>query len=176
MIGLNVLFWILVILFAFIGMNRGWAKELLVTFSVILALFIIMVLEHYVPFIRDNLITGQAQFWFRFAIVMGSVFFGYQTPNLPRLAATNRFVRERLQDSLLGIFLGALNGFMIFGTLLYYMSSANYPFSFIAKPPSGPIADAIIRLIPFMPPNWLGIPTVYFAVALAFGFVLVVFI
>jgi hypothetical protein len=49
MVGLNVVFWILVILFALIGMTRGWAKELLVTFSVILALFIIAVLEQFAP-------------------------------------------------------------------------------------------------------------------------------
>ena len=38
MISLAVVFWMYVILFAIIGGMRGWAKEILVTFSVILAL------------------------------------------------------------------------------------------------------------------------------------------
>ncbi len=37
MVSLIVIFWMYVILFAIIGGMRGWAKELLVTFSVILA-------------------------------------------------------------------------------------------------------------------------------------------
>ena len=48
MVSLTVLFWMYIILFAFIGTIRGWAKELLVTFGVILAIFIITVL---LPFI-----------------------------------------------------------------------------------------------------------------------------
>ena len=42
MVSLVVLFWMFVILFAIIGAMRGWAQELLVSFSVILALFIII--------------------------------------------------------------------------------------------------------------------------------------
>ena len=34
MVGLGSLFWLFIVIFAIIGMNRGWAKELLVTFSV----------------------------------------------------------------------------------------------------------------------------------------------
>ncbi len=40
MISLSVLFWVFVILFAVIGLTRGWAKELMVSFSVILGLFV----------------------------------------------------------------------------------------------------------------------------------------
>ncbi len=178
MIGLNVLFWVFVVIFALIGLTRGWAKELLVTFAVILALFIITVLERFVPFIRDNmsLSQGAPMFWLRSVILLALVFFGYQGPNIPKLAATNRFVRERLQDSLLGLFLGAINGYLIWGTIWYYLDQSGYPFSFFVAPPPGPIADAITRMIAIMPPHWLGTPTIYFAVAIAFAFVIVVFI
>ena len=40
MMSIVVVFWMYVFLFAFIGGMRGWAKELLVTFSAILALAI----------------------------------------------------------------------------------------------------------------------------------------
>ena len=49
MVSLNFFFFCFLILFAIIGAMRGWAKEMLVTFSAILALFIITVLEAYVP-------------------------------------------------------------------------------------------------------------------------------
>ena len=53
MMSLTFVFWMYVILFSIIGGMRGWAKEMLVTFSVILALTFSTLLEHYVPFIRD---------------------------------------------------------------------------------------------------------------------------
>lgn len=178
MIGLNVLFWIFVILFAIIGLVRGWAKELLVTFGVILAIFIISVLERFVPFIRDNLTfkTGPAYFWLRLIILAALVFFGYQSPNIAKLAATNRFVRERLQDALLGLFLGAINGYLIFGTIWFYLDSAGYPFPVILSPEGTAFAEATNKMMALMPPHWLGTPAIYFAVAVAFAFVLVVFI
>jgi uncharacterized membrane protein required for colicin V production len=178
MIGLHVLFYIFVMLFALVGLTRGWAKELLVSFSVILAMFMITVLERFVPFIRDSLTFSQGAplFWLRTIILVALVFFGYQSPNLARLAGTGRFARERLQDSLLGLFLGALNGYLIWGTVLFYLEAAGYPFRFIIPPPTGEQAEALTRLIAILPPAWLGTPTIYFAVAIAFAFVLVVFI
>ncbi len=179
MIGLNVLFWIMVFLFAVIGMSRGWAKELLVTFSLILALFIIMVLEEYAPFVRALIASGgRTLFWVRAVIVIVLVFFGYQGPNLPRLAGTGRFARERLQDSLLGFFLGGINGYLVWGTIWYYLNASNYPFPgvFLPPTPGSGVETAIGRLITLMPPSWLGIPVIYFAVAIAFAFVLVVFL
>ena len=51
MISLMVVFYMFLVLFAIIGGLRGWAKEMLVIFSVILALFIIFLLEKFAPFI-----------------------------------------------------------------------------------------------------------------------------
>jgi uncharacterized membrane protein required for colicin V production len=179
MITLNVLFWIFVILFAFIGMSRGWAKEMLVSFAVILGIFIISVLESFVPFIRDVLAedAGGPMLWVRLFILISLVFFGYQGPNLPRLAASNRFARDKLQDSLLGLFLGALNGYLIFGSIWYYLHIGDYPFpNIISAPPANAAGEAARRLIEILPPLWLQSPVIYFAVAIAFAFVLVVFI
>jgi len=178
MIGLDILLLIFVILFGVVGSLRGWAKELLVTFAIILALFISNLLERFVPFIRDNLAANSDQtlFWIRTTILLILVIFGYQTPNLPRLAGSNRFVRERLQDVLLGLFLGAFNGFLIFGTIWSYLNDAKYPFNIIQPPPIGPAGDFARQLISYLPPMWLGTPTIYFAVAIAFAFVIVVFV
>jgi len=179
MVSLNILFWMMVILFGVIGSMRGWAKELLVSFGVILASFLITLLERFVPFIRDSIAFngGAPSFWMRSIILLVAVFFAYQTPNLAKLAGSNRFARERLQDTLLGLFLGAVNGYLIFGSLWFYLDAAGYPFTHIVSaPPLGPDGDAARALIQLLPPHWLGTPGIYFAVAIAFAFVLVVFI
>ncbi|HEX7434280.1 MAG TPA: hypothetical protein VF326_11565 [Anaerolineaceae bacterium] len=176
MVSLLFLFWMYVVLFAVIGGMRGWAKEILVTFSVILAIFIITTLERFVPFMRDA-IVGAPRFWIRTIIILALVFFGYQGPNIPRLAGNNRFVRERLQDILLGIFLGAINGFLIFGSVWFFLNEAQYPFELISAPDSATsVGQTALGMIKFLPPTWLGAPAIYFAVALAFVFVLVVFV
>jgi lysylphosphatidylglycerol synthetase-like protein (DUF2156 family) len=179
MVSLPFFFFFFMGISAIIGAMRGWAKEMMVSFSLILAMFIVSVLERYVSVVRDSLaVPGSlAQFWLRTIIVILLVFFGYQTPNIAKFGG-QRFVRERLQDSLLGIFLGALNGYLIFGTLWYFMAQANYPFPNLIRTPQAtdPMGDLAMKMVAILPPNWLGIPTVYFAVAVAFLFVLVVFI
>lgn len=176
MVTLDAFFWMLVFIFALVGLMRGWAKEVLVSFSVVLGLFIITLLQQFEPSIISALSTNNSTtlFWFRILLIGVLVFFGYQTPNLTRLAATNRFVREKLQDSLLGLFLGAINGFMIVGTMWFFLNAAQYPFPSIISPPA-PDSNAA-QLLALMPPEWLGIPVIYFAIALAFVFVLVVFV
>jgi uncharacterized membrane protein required for colicin V production len=175
MISLNFTFWLLVILFGLIGMMRGWAKELLVSFSVILALAFNSLLMRYVPVIKALPSAETPLFWIRITIVITLVFFGYQTVGLPRFASKAN--REKLQDSLLGFVLGALNGFLVFGTVWFYLAEANYPFDYITAPIAGtPMGDAAISLIPILAPRLLGEPAIYFAVILCFIFVLVVFI
>jgi uncharacterized membrane protein required for colicin V production len=179
MVSLPFFFMFCLVLFGTIGAMRGWAKEMLVTFSVVLASFILSVLERYVPFVRDSFAAQGSlpQFWLRFVILVLLVFFGYQTPNLSRIAGA-RFAREKLQDTLLGLVLGVFNGYLVVGTLWYFMYQANYPFpNYILPPdPATKMGQAALAVYPWLPPQWLGIPTVYFAVAIAFVFVLVVFL
>lgn len=179
MIYIEAIFWLFIFFFAVIGMIRGWAKELLVTFAVILSLFIMAVLQQFVPFIREAVLNAnkgdpQAVFWFRTILLTILVFFGYQGPNIAKLVGSTKFVREKLQDSLLGLFLGAVNGYLVIGTLWYFLDQARYPFTELILPTLSPTAKDMIL---FLPPNWLlGTPTIYFAVAICFAFVLVVFL
>jgi lysylphosphatidylglycerol synthetase-like protein (DUF2156 family) len=177
MVSLGFFFFFLLALFAVIGAMRGWAKELLVTFSVILAVFIITVVERYVPAVYTSFAApgSVAQFWLRTIILIILVFFGYQTPNLPRLGA--RFARERLEDMLLGLFLGGINGYLVIGTLWLYLHQAGYPYPYITPPdPNTELGAAALRMLEWLPPGWLGPPVIYFAVAVAFIFVIVVFL
>lgn len=178
MVSLSVLFWLFVILFAFIGAMRGWAKEIIVTFSVLLAIFIIVLLETYLPLLSpDSGIPQTTRFWIQAGIIGLLAFFGYQTPNLRALAGP-RFARDRVQDVLLGLILGAINGYLIIGSLWFYMAEAGYPFDpyILAPDPNSTMGAAAENLLQRMPPAYLVPPWIYFAVAVAFLFVVVVFI
>ncbi len=97
-----------------IGWMRGWAKELLVSFSAILALALIFILRKYIPFVRrhaDEMML--TLFWIETIIMLILVYFGYQTITIPRLAG--KAVREKVQDSLFGFILGGFNGYLIVG-------------------------------------------------------------
>jgi uncharacterized membrane protein required for colicin V production len=168
-------FWLFVTLFGIIGMMRGWAKELLVVFSLILALTLNHLLERYVPMVNTLPPDSQALFWIRTIIVIVLVYFGYQTVNLPRFAG--KAAREKLQDSLLGFVLGAINGYLIVGTIWFYLHVANYPFPYFEPPnDSTEMGRAALSLLQNMPPRLLGEPAIYFVVILAAIFIIVVFI
>jgi uncharacterized membrane protein required for colicin V production len=172
MISFAVLFYIFIILFAVIGAVRGWAKEILVFSSMILAMFILVVLETWVPFVKDLPKDSTTLFWVRITILGALAFFGYQTPNIGKIAGA-RFAREKLQDTLLGLFLGAINGYLLVGTIWAFLHDANYPFEWIIKP----LPEDAANLIKYLPPQYLmKSPTIFFAAGLVFIFILVVFI
>jgi uncharacterized membrane protein required for colicin V production len=175
MMSIVYVFWMYVILFAVIGAMRGWVKELLVVFSVILALTTNHVLKKYIPLVSGLPNDSTSLFWIRTLVVITLVYFGYQTViSIQRLAA--RAARERLQDTLFGGFVGAINGYLISGTVLFYLNEAKYPFPDIVSAPTGGILESVQTMMNWMPPHLLGEPGIYFAVLICFIFVIVVFI
>ena len=179
MVSLVVVFWMFVVIAAIIGAFRGWAKELLVSFSAILALFIILVINTYLPFFQELLGGPETTrtFWFQTIIMLAFAFFGYQTPNaFEKLMAGSR--REKARDTVLGIIFGGVNAYLVMGSVWHYLNQAKYPFDVILAPVANEeFGELAIAMVAKMPPAWLGTqPTVYFAVALAFAFVVIVFL
>ncbi len=175
MMSIIYIFWMYVLLFGIVGAMRGWAKELMVIFSVITALAVNLLLEKYIPLVRDLDKTTTSVFWIRSIILTALVFFGYQTVNISRFAS--KAARERLQDSMFGAVLGGFNGYLIAGTILFYNHMANYPYRDIMSPASDPaIIQAIDTMMRYMPPRFLGEPSIYFAVIIVLIFIIVVYI
>jgi uncharacterized membrane protein required for colicin V production len=176
MISIVYLFWMYVVIFGIIGWMRGWAKELLVAFSVILALGLNHVLRRYIPIAQNLPETDESLFWVRTIILLVLVYFGYQTViSISHLAS--KAARERLQDTLFGGIMGALNGYLIAGTVLFYMHIADYPFENVVSKPTDPaLLQTVNQMMLYMPPQLLGEPGIYFAIIIAFVFVLVVYI
>lgn len=176
MMSLVYIFWMYVLLFGIIGMLRGWAKEMLVAFSVIVALTLNHVLRKYVPVVSQLPAESTSLFWVLALVLIALVFFGYQTVAIiPHLQS--KATRERLQDSLFGAIVGGINGYLISGTVLFYLVQTQYAaFPNIVLPPSPETEAAVQNLMAYLPPHLFGEPAIYFAVILCFIFVIVVFI
>ncbi|MBI3160866.1 MAG: CvpA family protein [Chloroflexi bacterium] len=175
MMSIVYLFWMFVLLFGVVGASRGWAKELMVIFSVITALAVNLLLEKYIPLVRDLPKDGSSVFWIRTIIMIALVYFGYQTVNISRFAS--KAARERLQDALFGAMLGGINGYLVAGSVLFYNHMANYPYQHIVSPATDPaIIQAIELMMKYMPPRFLGEPGIYFAVIIVLIFIIVVYI
>ena len=151
MVNIIYIFWMYVILFAVIGVMRGWAKELLVSFSVILALAMNHLLRTYIELISSLPNEAISLFWTRTLITVALVYFGYQTVgNIGALSGKAR--KENLDD-------------------------AGYPFDKIFVQDFPPeILNEVGRMMKTMPPQFFGDPGIYFAVIIAFIFIIVVYI
>ena len=176
MIPLENAFLGLVIFFGVVGALRGWAKELLVSFSVVLARFVELVLVNYVPVINRALQALAAEqpitwFYVRLLIFGTVIVFGYAT-TIISAALGKRARKEKLQDTLLGFFLGGINGYLVVGMFWGFLIEINYQVWDIV-PPQGATALGIIEYLPLY---WLDGPFLFVAVALAFSFILIVFV
>lgn len=165
MISLSALLWMLVAMFALIGLMRGFGKEVLVTSSLILAVFIIAVVLPMLPIAGDD----QRQFLVRGAVLVLCAVAGYQSQRLQRIS--DALTKARWRNNLLGLLLGGINGYLLIGSLLYYLHQFNYPFAFITPP--GP---ELTNLLPFMLPQWLVGLWMYIAIAVALLMILVLFV
>jgi len=189
MIPLSTVFWGLVVFFGLIGALRGWAKEVLVSFSVLLALFIQQVFgqyifsdmaqEAYLPVLLSvsEVASPEAynttQFYLCVALLFLLAFFGYASPALAQQIGA-KVAREKLQEGLLGFFLGLLNGYLIVGMLWFYVDQVGYSVWGIQEPQPDTASLAIAAN--YLLPDWLTVPVLYVSVAMAFVFVLIVFV
>jgi uncharacterized membrane protein required for colicin V production len=176
MVPLENVFIGLVLLFGLIGALRGWAKELLVAFAVILARFIEFVLWAYVPGVDSalqNLATNEAETWFyvRMILFIAIVIFGYATPVISA-AVGGKARKDKFQDTLLGFFLGVLNGGLVVGMVWGFLEQLGYNIWKITAPGESIPLTFSQNLIT----EWLAGPPLFVGVAVAFAFVLIVFV
>ncbi len=176
MMPLGTAFVGLVILFGIIGALRGWAKELLVTFSVILARFIEFVMLNYMFVVSDvltKMVRDSPKNWFyaRLLLFILMIAFGYATTTISA-ALGGKARKEKLQDTLLGFFLGGINGVLIAGLIWGFLDQEGYTLWGIIPP----VDSAWIGVVQSLLNDWLVGPPLFIAVMLAFAFVLIVFV
>lgn len=152
MIQLSSFLWFMVGLFAVIGFMRGWTKELIATAGIVLALF---ALRQFETIIIDPLTNGQqqAKFYLQAGILVTLAIFAYQTPPERFARGDRRVAREGLQEGILGALIGGLNGYLLIGSLWWYMDNLEYPLS----PNILPVApgSASADLVSALPLSWM---------------------
>ncbi len=194
MISLFASFWIMVVFFALVGAMRGWSKEVIAMAGLTLSLFTINTFGSLLVRLLGG-IGGEAaaadimdqmrrQFWVLGGLHLLIAFFSYQSVVLirGRLAP-----RERIQERLLGLIFGAVNGYLVIGTLwslLEYRLTAdgwqrlqtNFPYAFdpILTRPVG-VTPGQELLLTHLPIPWL-VPWLPILIILIFLFVIVVVI
>lgn len=183
MIAIENVLLIFMVISAVSGTMRRASKEILVSFAVVFGMFVITLIETYLPPVQDMIkvsATDQAAantvLSIRMVIFTLAVFFGYQTPQLPLILqrGAGRLASNRMQNILLGFFLGFINGFLIVGSIWWFIDQARYPFPQFISPA---LSETARTALVFLPPVWLmTVPLIFIAVAVALGIVLIVFL
>jgi uncharacterized membrane protein required for colicin V production len=152
MIELSAVLVVMSLIFGLLGYYRGWGRELIATSGVVLALF---ALDEFDQLLRGTLLAGvtpDQRFFVQAAIFVGVVFFAYQSRSFfgTELQRASQG-RDATQNSVLGALLGAVNGYMIWGSLWYFMAQNGYPFApLISQPVPGSPSDQVTSLLPLV--------------------------
>jgi hypothetical protein len=149
MIQLAGFMWGMAFVFGVIGYMRGLSKELISLAGIILALFALFQFDGLLLDVLLANVPPEQKFIVQCLIFIGIVFFAYQTNALgKRQLANNPDGRDRLQSTVLGAVLGFVNGYLIWGSIWYFMHINGYPLSpyIIAPPQNSPSFDTINSL------------------------------
>ncbi len=124
MINADIFFIFYLIVWGFIGTSRGWVREVIVTFTMLFALFIYS-LPQFINVMNPLWNTGEPvwRFFWRSLPFLLIAFFGYLSPIVARsrfqINASNRF-----EYSLLSFMIGVFNGYLLFSSLAYWALQA----------------------------------------------------
>jgi hypothetical protein len=146
--------WITAIFFAVMGVIRGLRKEIIAFGGIVLATFALFQFDVLLRGVFLASIPRDQAFFVQGGLFCVVVYFAYQTRSFggpyeqggqggPR---SNRF-----QDALLGGLLGAINGYLIWGALWYFLDINDYPFApLITAPAANSISAQALNAIPLV--------------------------
>ncbi len=153
MVEIQQLFFILILVLGVIGMVRGFLKELGVTLVLIATLF---ALDRLIPVVNGYINGGGLGFlglgpvpqtqstdnllFVLFSVMMiAATYIAYQGETL----AYEGNNPKGIVGSLLGFLIGAVNGYLLFGTLWWLLDFYQYPFGLVTPALPGPAQDII---------------------------------
>lgn len=147
MIGLITMLWIMIAFFAIVDMQRGWTRAVIAASGLVLSLFAI---NQFAPFLFGalgyfdeafNETVWRRQIFILTAIHLAIGFFSYAGPAFAGKLSSRLAIRDNIQDKLLGLLVGSVNGYLAVGTLISLLeyrltregwvptTPAPYPFS-----------------------------------------------
>jgi hypothetical protein len=150
MIEIYSMIWITAIFFAIIGAIRGWNKEIISLAGVILATFALFQFDSLLRGVFLASVPHDQAFFVQIGLFGVIVYFAYQTRG-PNVSQERGPRRNRFQDAVLGALLGALNGYLIWGAVWYFLDINDYPLGpLIVAPAPGSISDQNLGAIPLV--------------------------
>lgn len=141
MVELYSMMWIVGAFTAVIGFLRGWNQEILVTAATLLMAFVLFQFD---SLVRGTLLAGISRdqvFLLQAGIFLVVVYMAYKQRfdfGIPR-------AREGIQSGILGGIVGFINGYLIMGTLWYFLDINEYPLAplITAPGPNSPSAQSL---------------------------------
>src|SRR3954471_3717549 len=154
MMQLSTFLWSMIAMFGVVGFLRGWTKEIVATAGIILALFTSW---QFSSILIQPLTQGAAPeqvFYLYTGLLLIITFFAYQTPGTAARLSEGRMWssrREGLQERLLGAIVGGINGYLVFGSIWYFLDAMAYPFApYIIAPAPGSASAAMVSSLPLI--------------------------
>jgi hypothetical protein len=152
MISLYSMLWVCAAFFGVIGVIRGLRREVVALGGIILATFALFQFDN---IIRGTLLAtaGRTEAFFVQVGLFGViVYFAYQTRSIGAFEEERSGARvSRLQDAILGGLLGAVNGYLIWGSVWYFLDINEYPLSpLVAAPTIDSVSAQSLNAIPLV--------------------------
>lgn len=155
MVELSILVWLLAFFFGYVGYLRGWTKEVISLSGIVLSLFALYQFDTLIRVTLFGDLPRSQIFYIQAIIFITIVFFSYQTRALVESRTENRSgqgrreERDEAQSKALGSLVGFLNGYMIGGTIWYFLDINNYPLApLVITPPVGSASAAAVQNLP----------------------------
>lgn len=150
MIQLVGVMWTMAAFFAIIGFLRGINKEVISMSGIILALFGLFQFDQYIRGALQGAGVSSTQiFLVQCAIFIVVVFFAYQTRALGIEGGEDG--RDPIQSNVIGAILGFINGYLIWGSIWYFLDINQYPLDpYVVAPAPGSPSQQALNLLPLV--------------------------
>lgn len=131
MIELYSLMWVIAAFTAILGFQRGWNREVIVTTGCVLGMFLLFQLD---ALLRGTLLASTSReqtFFIQAGIFLLIVYAAYQNP-----LGDNGNDERGNTSNILGGIMGFVNGYLIGGSLWYFLDINEYPLAPLIIAPS----------------------------------------
>jgi hypothetical protein len=152
-VSLYSMLWVMAIFFGVIGVIRGLRREIVSFGGIVLATFALFQFDVLLRGVFLASIPRDQAFFVQAGLFCVVVYFAYQSRSFSGPYETGSGVPRgnRFQDAILGGLMGALNGYLIWGAIWYFLDINDYPFSpLITAPAANSISAQALNAIPLV--------------------------
>ncbi|MCY3780163.1 MAG: hypothetical protein OXG78_07640 [Chloroflexi bacterium] len=137
MISLVSMMWATALFFALAGAVRGWRGEITAAAGVILGFFAILQFDNLLRGSLYLLLTNELTFLLQTVFYLGVVVTAYRS----RMAFQPDNTARGKRSAFFGALAGFFNGYMIAGSIWYFLDVNRYPFAWLVSAPAEPSAS-----------------------------------